>query len=394
MNMFSIYYLTTIRIPSEMAHSILVLNTGDAIKSLGSNFVVLAPHRKTTYKLQPPLKHEPSIVKLPSLNLIVSKLAYSRLSFLILALTFFSFAFFFLTTIKLTVRKVVLIVHEPILALLVTLSYPILRIPYIIEVHDPPPFKFFLFRAVYKTCKAIVTPSPSFKQCFKRDHVVFKKVYLLPNAFTEELFKESREDNTRCFRLTLNLPRDLIICTYSGQLTSRKNPTFIVRAVAELEAPIRDKLFLLFVGGNIEEIRRLKAYCTKLGVNNVLFTGYVDPAIFPLYLKASDILLLPPGSHYRDGGMPLKLFEYMATMKPVLAPNFQSIKEVIVDKVNGLLYNGEDPKDLALKITEVVKNGDLAKKIAYNAFRDALSKYTYKKRAEALLSIIQENIRA
>lgn len=80
----------------------------------------------------------------------------------------------------------------------------------------------------------------------------------------------------------------------------------------------------------------LEAQAEALGVaGHVHFTGIISREEIPNYIAAFDIALQPAVTPYAS---PLKLFEYLAMEKMVLAPDTENMREVIEDGVNAVLF--------------------------------------------------------
>lgn len=110
------------------------------------------------------------------------------------------------------------------------------------------------------------------------------------------------------------------------------------RAVRYLARAGRDDLHLLVVGDGPARAG-LETLARELGVaQHVTFTGVVQRDAMPEHVAAFDIGLQPAVVEYAS---PLKLFEYMALGKAVLAPDAPNILEVLKDGENGLLFRGE-----------------------------------------------------
>jgi glycosyltransferase involved in cell wall biosynthesis len=110
------------------------------------------------------------------------------------------------------------------------------------------------------------------------------------------------------------------------------------RAVRYLARANRNDLHLLIVGDGPAR-GGLEALANELGVaQQVTVTGVVQRDVMPQYVAAFDIALQPAVTAYAS---PLKLFEYMALGKPVLAPDAANIMEVLHDGENGLMFRGE-----------------------------------------------------
>ena len=77
----------------------------------------------------------------------------------------------------------------------------------------------------------------------------------------------------------------------------------------------------------------------------------------------------------------------MAARKPIVASRLPSLQEILRDGENAILFNPDDPKDLAEKITWVLEND--CSKIVEQAWQD-VQEYTWEKRAERIVTLMKE----
>jgi len=100
-------------------------------------------------------------------------------------------------------------------------------------------------------------------------------------------------------------------------------------------------------------------------------------------LFAADALVLPNSakakisSHYTS---PLKLFEYMASRRPIVASDLPSLREVLRDGENAVLVKPDNPRALAEGIERALSDAELAARIGRQA-REDVEQYTWEKRA-------------
>lgn len=107
------------------------------------------------------------------------------------------------------------------------------------------------------------------------------------------------------------------------------------RIIAFLADSRRDDLHVLLVGDGPAR-DGLEKLARELGVvGQVAFAGVVQRADMPAHVAAFDIALQPAVVPYAS---PLKLFEYMAQGKPVIAPSSANIREVLTGGEDGLLF--------------------------------------------------------
>ena len=84
---------------------------------------------------------------------------------------------------------------------------------------------------------------------------------------------------------------------------------------------------------------------------------------------------------------PLKLFEYMASKRPIIASDLPSIREIL-NTENAILVKPGSAKALANAIKFALENPDFCAKISKQAYKD-VQKYTWEKRAKRILEFIK-----
>jgi glycosyltransferase involved in cell wall biosynthesis len=178
-------------------------------------------------------------------------------------------------------------------------------------------------------------------------------------------------------REKLGLPPNEDIVMYIGHLYEEKGVETLVRAAEGLDASV------YIVGGYEEDIERVKRDAGHS--ENVVFTGFVEPAEIPAYQIAADVLVAPYEEDSREFISPLKLFEYMAAGRPIVASDRDVLQEVLVDEENALLFEmGND--DALLRVLERILDDEaLAERLGHSAGED-IEQYTWNRRAKHVLS--------
>lgn len=85
----------------------------------------------------------------------------------------------------------------------------------------------------------------------------------------------------------------------------------------------------------------------------------------------------------------MKIFEYMAAGKPILASDLPVIREVLQDGQNALLAPPDNPKGW-LAALERLKDESLRKNLAEQAYNDLTGKYSWQKRAQVVLKFVDK----
>lgn len=185
------------------------------------------------------------------------------------------------------------------------------------------------------------------------------------------------------FRMTPKVDPTLL---YLGSLHPWKGVETLISAMREV-----DDAVLWIAGGEAQRIRDLTRQASTLGVSErVRFFGKIPPARRFDLIGEATICLLPLthdsiASRYTS---PLKLFEYMAMGKPIIAGDLPSIREVLATECNSLLVPPQDPLALATAINRLLADPGLAEKLGQRAAADAQA-YSWQARAQTILTQMQ-----
>jgi glycosyltransferase involved in cell wall biosynthesis len=115
-------------------------------------------------------------------------------------------------------------------------------------------------------------------------------------------------------------------------------------------------------------------------------TGIVGRDMLAPYIALFDIALQPEVTSYAS---PLKLFEYMALSRAVVAPDAPNIREILTDGVDGLLFEPNNPASLADAIRQLVANPALRAKLGAAASRKIVEDdITWARNARRVISLI------
>jgi glycosyltransferase involved in cell wall biosynthesis len=176
---------------------------------------------------------------------------------------------------------------------------------------------------------------------------------------------------------------------YAGHLYPWKGVDLVIEAVAAL----KDARGLI-IGGHEQEpdLARVKALAEQLNcASRVTFTGLIPPAAVAARLREADVLALPnPASSISSTfTSPLKLFEYMASGRPIVASDLASLREVLRNGENALLVEPGSPQALTAGIQRIKTDAALGRRLAEQARQD-VRQFTWARRAERLEALFNE----
>ncbi|MDY0278231.1 MAG: glycosyltransferase [Acholeplasma sp.] len=210
-----------------------------------------------------------------------------------------------------------------------------------------------------------------------------EKVIVEHDGIDPSLFKHK---NALDARIALNLPLDKKIVTYSGRLYKNRK----IENILALAKQFKEVIFLI-VGGPEEQKVIYSNKAKNEDIKNIIFTGQISHDKVPLYLYASDILLGLWSSDVPTINFcsPLKIFEYMASGRIIVAHGFPTIKEVLIDGQNSILVKPDSIDDLISKV-QTALNMDYPSDIAEKALKDVNEKYTWYKRIQSIFSSLEK----
>lgn len=253
------------------------------------------------------------------------------------------------------------------------------------EMHDFPESKLKLFARFLKKTKWILVHNK-----WKRERMVkafgipVEAMLCEPNAVDVPSFalKMSKEEA----RKKLDLPLDKKIAVYTGHLYAWKGVDTLAKAADMLGS----NTWVVFVGGTPRDVAAFSARHSDS--KNILITGHKKHAEIPLWQCAADVLVLPNSGkeaislYYTS---PMKLFEYMASGRPIVASDIPSIREIVNEK-SALLVPPDDATSLAAALTILFADPRKGEALAEQALKD-VSKHTWTQRAARILAFIDRH---
>lgn len=197
--------------------------------------------------------------------------------------------------------------------------------------------------------------------------VPLKTILSLPNGSdTEKLLPIE----TKTARERTELPQDAFIIGYVGTIFER-DAELMAGAFNQLKGKIPEA-HLLIAGYCPMDLRSLVNQPER-----VTQTGYLSAADLNAYLASSDIFWLPlSDSNANRGRFPLKLTDYLAVGRPVVATRVGDIQTILEENAVGFLSQ-PDPEDLAFQTLQLYKDPGMRQTLGINARRVAESRFNW-----------------
>lgn len=180
------------------------------------------------------------------------------------------------------------------------------------------------------------------------------------------------------------IPTGADVILYLGGLMADRGIEQLVRAVAELPTA---HLALLGEGALAEEIREL---ALVLGIGDRVHLLAPVPSDEVVAYAASATIgvspIIPSCLNYRYS-LPNKLFQYMAAGIPVVASDFEQVREVVIGSDAGLTVDMTDPAAMAAALQTLLADATARARMGRNGRTAIASRFNWARAADALLAV-------
>lgn len=199
----------------------------------------------------------------------------------------------------------------------------------------------------------------------------YPKLVVIPNWINREKFiiSESKEESRQKFGISSNLPVVGIV----NQLTQAKGQHLLLEAVAKLKA----HCFIVFAGNEHDPEKPYTKYLEDLAkqfnlTEQVKFLGHVKD-LANLY-NALDIVVIAS----ENEAFSIVCLESMICRRPVIVANVGGLAELVKDSETGLVFPVASSDLLAEKLSLLINDKNLAKKLTQNAYSFVEEKFLMK----------------
>lgn len=183
------------------------------------------------------------------------------------------------------------------------------------------------------------------------------------------------------------------VLLYIGTLADWQGLDIVVKALPKILE--QQSVRLQIVGRGRSRQRKLLAkQIRKLGIEeHVTVQSAVPHHEIPALIAEADVCVAPLGLNDRNvtqGACPIKVLEYMAAGRPLLASNMPIVRELIREDVDALLFSPNDPDDLARQALTLLNDFELSNRLAQSASEHVLSKFTWHESQKKLIKVYEK----
>ncbi len=184
------------------------------------------------------------------------------------------------------------------------------------------------------------------------------------------------------------------LLVFVGRLVEEKGVDDLIRAVAIVADALPDVTAIIL--GEGPDRPRMEALSAELGVGDrIVFLGWMQPDAVPDYLSAADVFV-GPSKRAKSGGVEgqgLTFIEAMLAGTPVIATRSGGIVDAVQDGRTGLLVSENEPEEIAAAIRRLVRNPELAQRLAARGREMVMSEFSRETTAHAFNALFAARMR-
>ena len=231
----------------------------------------------------------------------------------------------------------------------------------------------------YQKCDVLACVSESLKEILVQDFgVSSEKIVLIPNGVDIDFLNPALHVPKRVFSgFTIG---------FIGSLYAWAGLDLLLETIFELRAEGLDISLVVVGDGAMKSAWEKQSQ--KLGISPyVAFIGRVSWQEVPQYIGGFDVgysgqVQLQIGKMYLS---PMKLYEYMAMAKPVIASAFEDAKRLIYDRKTGFLFKPGDKNDLKRTLLEAYQKREALPEMGQLACIEIVNHHSWATRVQNLV---------
>lgn len=381
-----VWYVSSAKIPGKMANSIQQVEMCEAFSKVGNQVHLVHPSYRSLYsastwndiKQYYGIKKEFSVTTVPSLNGSSVRPPQAKVVSMMSTIA----GWLVMRTLKGDLKAEDTVYGRSYYPMFVYNEFrkrlPKERRPKLIfEIHEP--ISAHMKQRFYSSVDHIISITERLKKYMVQTFgISSSKITVEPDGVNYEPYKNISKEEAR---KEVKIDTEEKVVMYTGHLYPGKGVTTLVEAAKQMDAAV------YIVGGYQSDIERVKE---QVGTpENVTYVGFVDPSMIPKYQIAADILVAPYTEESRPWVSPLKIFEYMAAGRPIVASDRKVLAEVLTHRENALIFEKSNPDRLSQRVIELLENKTLYYHISQKLQQD-IQEYRWEERARRITTLIDK----
>lgn len=242
-------------------------------------------------------------------------------------------------------------------------------------------------RNIKKADKYIVVTS-TLKDVLHNDYGIPEdKIIVIENGANVDLFKPM---DTVQAKNAIELDKNTSYICYSGNFARYQGIEYLIRVIPEITRQLPNVKAILVGDGEMRD--ELQELVEELDISEkVIFIGKVPYSKVPLYINAGDVCVVPK-KPLLSGYSPLKLYEYMACGKPIVATRTYGF-EILKERKAGLLVNPEDSEEFSKALIKLLKDNKLRTLMGNNGRQYVVENHSWESISQKVAQVCHDTLK-
>jgi len=244
---------------------------------------------------------------------------------------------------------------------------------------------------VAKKADAVIVVAQGIKDILIKRGVDENKIFVIPNGANIDLFRPIKDSaiNELRHRYSINEGDHIII--FIGNFEWYHGIEYLIRSAPLILNTFPNTKFLIVGDGPIR--KELENLVKNMNLfDKIIFTGRAPYEMVPLYINMADVCVAPftRARNERIGLSPLKIYEYLACGKPVIASDIKGVGDLLRHSNAGIAVKPEDPVELANAIIKLLKDEELRRQMGENGRKVVVNNYSWDHTAKKTIEVFKK----
>lgn len=244
---------------------------------------------------------------------------------------------------------------------------------------------------VLRMSQAVVCVTEGLRDLFQdRYHLSSEKIKVIPNGTDTDRFHPL--DRSAC-RQKLRIDPTIKVAGFVGTFVPHQGLKYLIDSSSLILEKCPDVTFLLVGDGPSRE--DMVDMIQAMGLmNHFLFAGAVPRDKVVFFINAMDVCVAPftRKRNERIGLSPLKIYDYLACGKPVVASDIRGVGDLLQENEIGIAIRPEDPASLARGVLRALEDHDLAVRCLQRGPAIVKKNFTWQITAQKVAKVCSETL--
>jgi len=244
-----------------------------------------------------------------------------------------------------------------------------------------------------KKADAVISVSQGIKDILVEKGVDRNKIFVVPNGANVNLFKpiDELEKTIKYLRQLYGINKNDYVIVFVGNFEPHHGIEYLIKSAPLILREFPNTKFLIVGDGPIKN--ELVNLVDKLNLSDeIIFTGRIDYEKIPFYINLASVCVAPfiRARNEKIGLSPLKIYEYLACGKPVIASDIKGAGDLLRHSNAGIAVKPEDPVELANAIIKLLKDEELRRQMGENGRKVVVNNYSWDHTAKKTIEVFEK----